>query len=215
MERILVIDDDQDCTRVLVKRWLPALGYHAFTATAPLAAEAVLAQPPLDLVLFDLDMVERTPIDVLVQIQQHRPNIPMILTAGPGSTAHVLQAFGLGFRDYLPKPYTLEQLQRALECALREQRLHRHNERLAAELQHIQVAHNEQLARIEHFLAGIGHTLNNSHASIAGYVQLLLRDPNLHDTVRNDLEQVLKQVQRASQVTQELLMIRQDLQTRL
>ena len=215
MERILVIDDDHDCTRELAECWLPALGYHASTATASLAAEAVLAQPPLDLVLFDLDMVDRTPIDVLAQIQQHRPNIPVIITAGPGATDHVLQAFGLGIRDYLPKPYTFEQLQRALECALREQRLQRHNEHLAAKLQHIQVAHDEQLARVERVLAGIGHTLNNSHASIAGYVQLLLRDPNLHDTVRNDLEQVLKQVQRASQVTQELLMIRQDLQTRL
>jgi two-component system NtrC family sensor kinase len=83
---------------------------------------------------------------------------------------------------------------------------------LTERLLHTQIAHAEKLAAIERVVAGMAHELNNPLASIAGYAQLLLRDPTLRSDVRDDIEHVLQQARRAGQMVQNLLTMGQDLQ---
>jgi two-component system NtrC family sensor kinase len=130
MEQILVVDDHQDLTRVLAESWLPALGYHARAATTNAAAQTALAQHTFDLILLDLHMPDVQGIAHFATIRRTYPDIPVILIMGQDSEPLALEALRLGVRNYLIKPFTFEQVQQAVEDALREQRLQRQNQQL-------------------------------------------------------------------------------------
>jgi len=134
MEQILVVDDHQDITRVLADSWLPALGYRARAAHTYAAAQTTLAHNTFDLVLLDLNLPDTQGIEHVAALRQQYPDVPIILITAHGSEQFAVDAFRLGIRNYLRKPFTFEQLQQAAEDALRERRLQRENDQLTRSL---------------------------------------------------------------------------------
>lgn len=134
MEQILVVDDHEEIARVLANSWLPALGYRAWAVHTYAAAQTTLAHNPFDLVLLDLQLPDTAGIEHVAAIRQRYPDVPVILITGHGSEQVAVDAFRLGIRNYLIKPFSFEQLQAAAEDALRERRLQRENAQLTRSL---------------------------------------------------------------------------------
>ena len=88
-------------------------------------------------------------------------NVPVILTTFYGSEQTAIQAFRLGARDYLVKPYDMEDMLESVERALIEVRLRRETNDLkeGAEVRR----HLEGRVRQLNSLCGIGKALNAIH----------------------------------------------------
>jgi two-component system copper resistance phosphate regulon response regulator CusR len=107
--RILVVEDE---TRIVdfLARGLTADGMTVDSArTGPDAVQAVLDQP-YDLVLLDLVLPQLNGLGVLERIQEKRPETPVIVVSARGDVATKLRAFQLGARDYVEKPFSLDEL---------------------------------------------------------------------------------------------------------
>lgn len=68
-----------------------------------------------------------------------------------------------------------------------------------------QLLQSEKLSAIGQLVAGVAHELNNPLTSVSGYTQLLLRDERLPPELRQDLEQIYVQAERAAKIVQNLL----------
>lgn len=142
-ERVLVIDDSADIRSFLQEMVLGPRGYIVTTATDGQSGfEAALAQKP-DLILLDVNMPRMTGLEVLEALREHDFSAPVILMTFYGSENIAVQAFRLGVRDYVRKPFEVQEVLSAIDRALTESRLRQERERLMREL----AATNQQLQR--------------------------------------------------------------------
>jgi DNA-binding response OmpR family regulator len=115
--RILVAEDE---TRILdfLARGLSADGMTVdWAQTGPSAVKRALNQR-YDLILLDLMLPQLNGLAVLEQIQQARPEVPVIILSARGDIATKLRAFELGARDYVEKPFSLDELRARMRVHL-------------------------------------------------------------------------------------------------
>lgn len=135
MEDILIIDDSPQITALLAESILPQLGYSVRTAPTGADGLARLRQHQPDLVLLDYELPDATGLELIRRIAELNPDVPVILMTAHGSERVAVEAFRLGARNYLIKPFTSEEVADALERALRERRLAREKAQLTLTLQ--------------------------------------------------------------------------------
>jgi DNA-binding NtrC family response regulator len=71
-----------------------------------------------DLVLLDLRMPGLGGLEVLRRIRMVRPDLPVIIISGLGDADTARQTLRRGAVDYLPKPFDLDHVLRAIAAAL-------------------------------------------------------------------------------------------------
>ncbi|MGB9737751.1 MAG: response regulator [Chloroflexus sp.] len=135
MEEILVIDDSEQVGRMLASSVLPELGYRATIAlTGKSGLDRLRARQP-DLILLDLQLPDMNGLDFLRILTQEGIDVPVILMTAHGSEMIAVEAFRLGARNYLIKPFSDAEAREVIDQALRERRLQRERDRLLSLLQ--------------------------------------------------------------------------------
>ncbi|MFN2220380.1 MAG: response regulator [Anaerolineae bacterium] len=160
-EKILVADDRRENLVFLAESVLRPEGYQVITAMDGREAfSKALAEKP-DLVITDLKMPRMSGLEMMSALRKADSNIPVILTTFYGSEQTAIQAFRLGARDYLVKPYEVTDMLESVERALIEVRLRRETNDLkeGAEVRR----HLEGRVRQLNSLCGIGKALNAIH----------------------------------------------------
>jgi DNA-binding NtrC family response regulator len=71
-----------------------------------------------DLVLLDLKMPKRSGMEVLQSIKTQWPDLPVIMVTGHGSIESAIEATKLGAFNFIPKPFTPDELSKATAEAL-------------------------------------------------------------------------------------------------
>ncbi len=71
-----------------------------------------------DLVILDLKMPKRSGMEVLQSIRELYPNVPVIMVSGYASLETAIQATKLGAFNFIPKPFTPNELTQVTEEAL-------------------------------------------------------------------------------------------------
>lgn len=128
-ERILVVDDSREIVKHLTEYLLPNLGYEALAAYDGREGLEMAREHTPDLVMLDLNLPEMTGMDVLQALAREASDVPVVLMTGYGSEKDAIEAFRLGIKDYLVKPFTIDEVGDTIERALLETRL-RHDKRL-------------------------------------------------------------------------------------
>jgi two-component system NtrC family sensor kinase len=142
-EKILVVDDRDDSLQFLTEYILNPNGYKSITAKDGVRGlELALAEQP-DLIIMDLKMPRMTGLEVLAALRERSVNIPVILMTFHGSEETAVQAFRLGARDYVIKPYDAAEMLQAIDRALTEVRLRAERDQLTRGLMQV----NRQLER--------------------------------------------------------------------
>jgi signal transduction histidine kinase len=74
-----------------------------------------------------------------------------------------------------------------------------------AALLQAKLAHSEKMATIGRLVSGVAHEVNNPLAAILGFTDLLLENPEMPASAREDLKIILQETQRTKEIVQDLL----------
>jgi CheY-like chemotaxis protein len=117
--RILIADDDES-VRSLLRATLPEDGYEVVEARDGVEALELMAQERPDLVLLDWSMPRRAGADVLDEIKQRHPALPVVVLTAEHQPPHRALAEALGVDVFLTKPFSPIELLDTVERLLPE-----------------------------------------------------------------------------------------------
>lgn len=124
-ETILVIDDNVEFARALINSMLTPLSFRTLYApNGQLGLKLAVDQRP-DVIMLDMHMPLMSGLEVLSALRRREVDAPVIFMTAEGSETIAVDAFRLGVRDYLTKPFDQTALSNALDRALKEMRLER------------------------------------------------------------------------------------------
>ena len=134
-ETILVVDDKPESLEFITEYLLRPSGYVPLVATnGQEGLRMALAERP-DLMILDFKMPEMSGLEVLRALRENQADIPVILMTAYGSEEDIVTAFRLGAKDYLSKPFRIEEMLAAIERLLSERRQQEEWARLQRELE--------------------------------------------------------------------------------
>lgn len=134
-ERVLIIDDSKEVRDVVCDVVLKPGGYQVLsTGNGKDGLRMILEEKP-DLVLLDERMPGMTGLEILKALRERGIQVPVIFMTSFGSEGLAVQAFRLGARDYLIKPFEPEEMEQAIERVLAEKRLRAERDELTRRLQ--------------------------------------------------------------------------------
>jgi two-component system NtrC family sensor kinase len=134
-EKILVIDDSAEIRTFLGDDILGPEGYSVISARDGQEGLLRALRERPDLILLDVNMPRMTGMQVLEKLRDARYEWPVILMTFHGSENVAVQAFRLGVRDYIRKPFEAEEVLASVDRALVEAKLRREREELLKRLE--------------------------------------------------------------------------------
>ena len=114
---ILFVDDDT-ALRDVVRNQLAVMGYTVTEAANGTEAIEKLQQGKYDLMLLDINMPEKSGIEVLKYIQDKKIRCKVIMLTGRVGFSIATESLKLGAVEYITKPFNLEYLLSAIERVL-------------------------------------------------------------------------------------------------
>ena len=116
--RILVIDDEprirDACILVLSDK-----GFEVAAAPDGEQGLQMIKERHYDIVLVDLMMPTISGFDVLSEVRNHHPDTVVIVITGYATLEHSIEAMKKGAFDFIPKPFTPDQLRAVVDKSLR------------------------------------------------------------------------------------------------
>jgi CheY-like chemotaxis protein len=124
-QAVLVVEDD-DAVRLLIREVLSELGYQALEASEALAAIPVLASSQsIDLLISDVGLPGMTGRELAEVARQHRPKLPILLITGYAENAAIRSALLGANMSMITKPFDLKRLAAKIDEILRSNELDR------------------------------------------------------------------------------------------
>lgn len=159
-ETVLVADDRTDNVDFLRQYVLEPNGYQVRAAIDGRHALRIAIEENVDLVISDLIMPNLNGLELMEELRKAGKEIPTILMTFHGSEETAVNAFRLGARDYIIKPFTVEEMTEAIDRALAEARLRRERDELT---QHLLKANRqlEQHVKELRILYGLGRSVTS------------------------------------------------------
>ena len=133
-ETVLVVDDRTDNIEFLRQYVLEPNGYQVRWARDGRGALSIALEEDVDLVISDLVMPNVSGLELMAELRKAGKEIPTILMTFHGSEETAVNAFRFGARDYIIKPFTVEEMTEAIDRALAEARLRRERDELTRHL---------------------------------------------------------------------------------
>jgi signal transduction histidine kinase len=194
---ILVVDDEvgmrEGCRRALASQ-----GFQVSTAENGAEGLHKLREKPYALVLLDAMMPGMSGLELLGAIHEYDPDIICIVITGYATVDLAARAMKQGAYDFLPKPFTLDELSAVVNRGIEE------SQRRAAgreQWEHDEEARQWERARAEaakldaiesRFMLVIAHELRNPAGVIKSYLQFMrssYADPSEIDECLEKLDQ--------------------------
>ncbi len=180
--KILIIDDEEivldSCTQILKKG-----KYQIQTANNGNDGLALLKDYLPDIVFVDLKMPGISGFEVLDQIHEFDPSIVTIVITGFATVNSAVEAMKKGTYDFLPKPFTPDELRLITKRGL---------ERRQLVLETIALRREKEMLR-EHFSAIISHELKSPLSALQQNLYALADD--LENVLSEDQAQKIKRLQ--------------------
>jgi two-component system, NtrC family, response regulator AlgB len=123
MAKLLIVDDEKNI-RGNLATFFEGRGYKVRTAESGAQALALFSgEDGFDLVLTDYRMAEMNGYELLQHIRDRDPDVMVILMTAYATVESAVAAMKAGAYDYLTKPFSLDQVEHAVEKALETRRL--------------------------------------------------------------------------------------------
>jgi len=109
MEKLLIVDDDLSILRVLKMR-LESEGYQVEAASEIEAAKDLAVRNEYELAILDLKLPGGNGIDLMKNIHEMDPDLPVIILTAYGTIESEVEAMKEGAYIYLNKPFDYREL---------------------------------------------------------------------------------------------------------
>lgn len=150
---ILVMEDEMSVARGL-EIVLGEEGYAVDLAMTGRDALDRFAQKEFDLLVADLRLPDISGLDVIRQVKTRRPETGVVVITGYASVSSAVDAMKLGTFDYLPKPFTEDEIKTAVGGALKGQKSARTEE----VIQKVEKCEEDQLIQKREVVAVLDRT---------------------------------------------------------
>lgn len=118
MQKLLIVDDEKS-VRYSFRKLFSSANYDIFEAgNAAQALDVFMAEKP-DLVIVDIEMPGKSGLELLKEIKDIAPFIPVIIITAYGSGDRVIKAMKYGAYEYIEKPFEIPKLISLVEEALK------------------------------------------------------------------------------------------------
>jgi DNA-binding response OmpR family regulator len=117
---ILVMEDDLNVAKGL-EMVLTEEGYHVNLAGTGELAMKAFREKKFDLLVADLRLPDINGMEVIKQVKEQKPDTEVIVITGYGTAATAVEAMKIGVHDFLPKPFTEDQIRNSITEALMNQ----------------------------------------------------------------------------------------------
>ena len=121
MERHLLVVDDDDRIRALLKEFLARAGFRVTTTADAAGARKQLAVIDFDLMILDVMMPGEDGFSLIRWLRGGGPSraTPVLMLTARDATGDRIEGLSLGADDYLPKPFEPQELLLRIEAILR------------------------------------------------------------------------------------------------
>ncbi len=133
---VLLIDDDVSLRRS-IRLTLEAMGHQVTEAANSAQAEELLGHGLFDLAFLDLRLGKEQGLDVLPALLRLAPGLAVVVITAFATIETAVEAMRRGAFDYLPKPFTPNQLRVVLDRVIRIRRLESHVEELEEQIRSV------------------------------------------------------------------------------
>ena len=120
---MLIVEDEPE-TASLLETYFRAQGYHVFTAASGEEALSMAQAHSIDLIVLDIRLPDIDGFEVFRQLRAHRRTreIPVIFLTERRERESRLTGLEMGAHDYIPKPFSLQELRARVQNILRRSR---------------------------------------------------------------------------------------------
>jgi NtrC-family two-component system response regulator AlgB len=119
---LLLIDDDANLRRT-IHTALETMGHRVADARDGAQAVEMLGRRPFDVALLDLRLAREQGLDLLPELLRLAPGLCVVIITAYGTIETAVEAMRRGAFDYLPKPFTPDQLRAVLDRVAELRRL--------------------------------------------------------------------------------------------
>jgi DNA-binding response OmpR family regulator len=116
--RVLVIEDEPGIVDFL-SRGLETYGFDVESAADGVAGAERAVGEPFDLVVLDMMLPLRSGLEVLGEVREAKPGLPVIILTARGEIEDRVTGLDAGAIDYLTKPFSLSELAARIRAQLR------------------------------------------------------------------------------------------------
>ncbi len=169
-ERVLIIEDSAETQQLLAELVLEPNGYRPLAALDGAEGFRMAVEERPDLIILDMKLPKMDGLEVLQALRRRNISIPVIFTTVAESAELVVQAFRLGARDYVMKPFGPEEMLEAIRRIFSDTRLVEERDQLTQQLLEV----NRQLERQLQELNAI-YTIGRSVTSVLDLNRVLNR----------------------------------------
>lgn len=114
---ILVVDDSPE-TIELIKRNLETLGYAIYSAGNVQSGVKLLSTLPIDMLITDLKMPGENGMELVRHVSENHKGMGVLVITGFPSIQGAVESIKIGAEEYLVKPFTDDELFKAVERVL-------------------------------------------------------------------------------------------------
>lgn len=179
-QHTVLIVDDEEAIRDSCRQVLSKSGYECHTAVDGIEGLHLANQVTPDVVLLDLKMPGIDGLEVLDQVLKTRADTVCIVITGYATIESAVDAMKRGAFDFLPKPFTPEELRLIVARGLEQRMLLRETAALREEKERMK----------QYFITIVAHELRSPLLLIKQYLDLIVggKMGSIDDTAREMLE---------------------------
>lgn len=189
---ILIIDDEESildgCRQALEKS-----GYSVITSSDGAEGVKLAREKKPEIAFIDLKMPNCSGMDLIELVSKDMPDIVLIVITGYASIVSAVEAMKKGAYDYLPKPFTPDQLRAVTKRGIEHRQLKIEADRLREE--------KERMER--NFITFVSHEMRSPLVTIQQYIESLKLITG--DTLKGDAAEIISRCEKRIQNLQDLV----------
>jgi DNA-binding NtrC family response regulator len=163
--RILIAEDEENILNLL-ERLLKKNGYVTYGAKNGKEALDIAKSKEIDIVITDIRMPEMDGITLIKEIKKMDPCIEVIVMTAFASVDTAIEAVRIGARDYIRKPFDIDEVINAIEKASIQVQNNEDNEIQLLHQEEIMVANSQSMKDLMHLILKVANS--NATVNISG-----------------------------------------------
>jgi len=158
MNTKILIAEDEENIRLLLERLLQKNGYSTYSVDNGVAALEIARAREVDVILTDIRMPGMDGIDLIKEVKQLDPCIEVLVMTAYASVETAIEAVRLGARDYIRKPFDIDEVLEAVRRAAILVRKKEEQEIQALRAEDLMVANSQCMKELKRLIAKVADT---------------------------------------------------------